>query len=75
MRVRGKLGFKYRPKIPPRRKKKVARVPGVYIDQLVACPICGNAMQLSDLWTFKCRACVQELTADEALTILERVSA
>ena len=75
MRVRGQVGFKFRPKLGNRRKKKAARVPGAQIDQLVACPVCGNSMQLSDLLTFKCKACVQELTAEEALTIAERVGA
>jgi len=72
MRVPRKISFKYRPGLRRRRKSKVARVSGVRIDQPVACPSCGNAMRLSALWIFKCKQCAQELTAEEALTILEK---
>ena len=49
----------------------VARVAVVCVDQLVICPSCGNAMQLSKFRTFKCEQCLRELTAEEALTAME----
>ena len=47
----------------------------VCVDQLVTCPSCGNAMQLSKFRTFKCERCLRELTAEEALTALEMPNA
>lgn len=75
MRVQGKTVFKYRPKLRRRRSRKVARALGVRIDEPVGCPSCGNLMRLSELCTFKCQQCAQELTTDEALVILEMAGA
>jgi tRNA(Ile2) C34 agmatinyltransferase TiaS len=52
-------------------KAKVARVATVTVDQAVACPNCGNPMQLSETWTFACKLCGREVTAEEASKALE----
>ena len=59
----------------PRRKGKVARVAGVRVDQLVTCPSCGDPMHLSELGMFSCKQCKHELTAEQALAVLEAVGA
>ena len=72
MRMPRPTRFKYRPRLRPLRKKnKVARVTSVRVDDLVKCPSCGNPMKLSVLWTFKCKRCAQEITAEEALSNLD----
>ena len=59
----------------PRRKRKVeakvVRVAGVIIDQVVACPSCGNPTRLSEMRKFECKQCGREVTAEEALKALE----
>jgi hypothetical protein len=75
MRIGGLLKSKDRMRMPGRRKAKVARVTGVQVDQLVTCPRCGNPMHLSELLRFSCTQCMQELTAEQALTVLEAESA
>jgi len=78
MRVRGKIKFKlkYRPKLQGGLKRKIARVSGVRIDQAVTCPNCGTPMLLSPKpSTFQCKRCARELTAEQALAILEMAGA
>lgn len=75
MRARRKIRLKVRSRLRRRRKRKVARVREVSVDQPVACPSCGNLMRLSESWTFECKKCVRELTAEQALTILEMAGA
>jgi len=62
-----------RPRLRRRRiaKLKVVRVATVIVDQLVACPSCGNTMRLSEARTFACKQCGREITADEASEALE----
>jgi predicted RNA-binding Zn-ribbon protein involved in translation (DUF1610 family) len=59
----------------PRQKRKVeakvARVAAVIIDQIVACPSCGNPTRLSEMRKFECKQCGLEVTAEEALRALE----
>src|SRR5579862_425722 len=75
VRIPGRIKLRYRLRSPNNRKiARVTRTTSVRVDQAVACPGCGNPMQLSDLWTFKCKCCVQELTADQALSILDMSS-
>ena len=52
-------------------KAKVVRVATVIVDQPVACPGCGNPMQLSEAWTFACKQCGREVTAEEVSKALE----
>jgi len=76
MGLGGKITLKIRRRLQRRpRKRKVARVSNVSIDQPVVCPSCGNSMRLSELLTFQCKRCAQELTAEEALIILETAGA
>jgi len=76
MGLRGKIRFKLRPRLRRRpRKRKAARVPGVRIDEPVSCPSCGSQMRWSVLLTFKCKQSAQELTAEEALIMLEMAGA
>ena len=76
MSLRGKIRFNYRPRLKRRpRKRKVARVSGVRIDEPVVCLSCGMQMRLSASSTFKCQRCAQELTGDEALLLLEAAGA
>jgi len=50
-------------------------VAAVCVDQMVACPNCGNTMQLSESRTFNCKQCSRELTAEEVLAILDMPNA
>jgi hypothetical protein len=71
MRVPGLKKLRFRAKVRRHRKIKVARVAGVRVDQQVTCPSCCGPMHLSELWQFNCERCKQELTAEQALAILE----
>ncbi len=71
MRFPRRPKFKYRPRPRTLNKNKVALVTAVRVDGLVKCPNCGNPMKLSVLWTFKCKRCAQEITPEEALSILD----
>jgi tRNA(Ile2) C34 agmatinyltransferase TiaS len=75
MQVPGLKKFKFRAKVRRHRKSKVARVAGVRVDQQVTCPSCGGPMHLSELWQFNCEQCKQELSPEQALTILEMAGA
>ena len=59
----------HRPRPLGRRKIKYPRVAKATVDQLVLCPSCGNAMQLSGMDSFKCQ-CGQETTAQAIVETL-----
>src|SRR5580692_6977530 len=71
MRVPGLAKLKHGARLRRPRKRKIARVAGVRVDQLVMCPSCGESMHLSELSTFTCKHCIRELTAEQALTLGE----
>ena len=71
MRVPGFAKLKRGAGVRRPRKRKVARVAGVRVDQLVMCPSCRDPMHLSELSTFTCKHCIRELTAEQALTLGE----
>ena len=71
MRVPGLRKLRFRAKVRRQRKTKVARVTGVRVDQQVTCPSCCGPVDLSELWQFNCQRRNQDLTAEQALAILE----
>ena len=71
MRVPGLAKLKRGERARRPRNRKIARVAGVRVDQLVMCPSCGEPMHLSELSTFTCKHCIRELTAEQALTLGE----
>jgi tRNA(Ile2) C34 agmatinyltransferase TiaS len=71
MRVAGLAKLKDGARMRPLGKRKIARVAGVLVDQLVMCPSCGEPMHLSELTTFTCEHCIREFTAEQALTLWE----
>jgi hypothetical protein len=70
MRVPGLTKLKNAARVRRRRQPKVSRVASVRVDQLVTCPGCDNPMHLTEFWKFSCKKCMQELTAEQALTAL-----
>jgi hypothetical protein len=71
LRVLGLAKLKHGARVRRPRTRKIARVAGVRVDQLVMCPSCGEPMHLSELSTFTCKHCIRELTAEQALTLGE----
>ena len=47
------------------RKPRVPRVAKVLIDQLAACPTCGDAMRLTENHNFECKPCGLQVAPEQ----------
>jgi hypothetical protein len=73
MQVPGLRKLKNAARVRRRRQPKVSRVASVRVDQLVTCPGCDSPMHLTEFWKFSCKKCMQELTAEQAFTALDKL--